>query len=83
VEHDSTYIKFPSIGNFTTIITCTVTTATDGRVYGWIDQPKTRGTFDIAWNWVFLLFIHTYTMLCLNVPSSDETTWVIILRRLY
>jgi hypothetical protein len=34
-------------------------------------------------HWVFLLFTHACTMLCLNVPSSDETIWEFIFRRLY
>lgn len=71
-EHDTTIIT-----------TSTLTVMSDGRVYGWVGQPNCRGTIDIAWSCLFTIFICTYTMLCLNVPSENETTWDIISRRLF
>jgi hypothetical protein len=71
------------IGNSSTILTTsTLTVTSDGRVHGWVHQPNSRGTLDIAWSSLFAIFICTYTMLCLNVPA-DETTWHIIRGRLY
>ena len=70
-------------GNLTTTrTTSTLTVASDGRVYGWVDEPYTRGTLTIAWSCLFTIFICTYTMLCLNVPSKNETSLDIIRRRL-
>lgn len=69
--------------NKTAITTCTVTAASSGLVYGWVHQPDSRGTLDIAWSSLFTIFVCTYTMLCLNVPSEDEILWDTISRRLF
>jgi hypothetical protein len=61
----------------------TVAAASDGLVYRWVHQPNSRRTLDIAWPSLFTIFICTYTMLCLNVPSEDETLWDIMRRRLF
>ena len=52
------------------------------RVHGWVGQPNNRGTIDIIWTSVATIFISTYVMLCLNVPSQGESWWSVAYRRL-
>ncbi|KAI9714773.1 MAG: hypothetical protein M1820_000062 [Bogoriella megaspora] len=54
----------------------------NGRIYGWVDQPSYRGTIDIIWMCLTTTFIATYTVLCLNVPSRGEPWFQIQGRRL-
>ena len=54
----------------------------DGRIYGWISQPNYRGTMDIIWSCLVTIFISTYTILCLNIPSKNDKWYVIYGRRL-
>lgn len=70
------------MGNVT-IISATFETADDGRIYGWIPQPDTRGTFDILTYCLLTIFICSFSILCLNVPTPDETSWQIFRRRLF
>jgi hypothetical protein len=53
------------------------------RVNGWVGQPQTRGTLDIAWTCLFTIFISTFTILCLNVPAPDDGMWRVAGRRLF
>ncbi|KAF2729575.1 hypothetical protein EJ04DRAFT_588566 [Polyplosphaeria fusca] len=48
----------------------------------WVDQPYYRGTFDILWTSLVTIFISTYTMLCLNVPSPKDSYLKLVGRRL-
>lgn len=66
----------------TAITTASITPSIDGRVFGWIGQPNSRGTIDILWDSVFTIFISTYTILTLNVPSRWEPRWSYMGRRL-
>ena len=52
------------------------------RVHGWVGQPNYRGTMDIIWASLAAVFISTYVMLCLNVPSPGEPWWSIAYRRI-
>lgn len=54
---------------------------THHRVHGWVDGRNSRGTLDIIWTSVFTIFVATYTILCLNVPTRDEAWWSITGRR--
>lgn len=67
----------------TTIISTVLHVAGDGRVYGWVGTANARGTFDIAWNCLFTVFICTFTMLCLNVPSYYENNWAMMRRKFF
>ncbi|KAI2465000.1 hypothetical protein F4781DRAFT_425097 [Annulohypoxylon bovei var. microspora] len=58
-----------------------LTTSSNGRVSGWVDQPTLRGTWDIIWTCLVTTFICTYTLLCLNVPPPTESFFVNIRRR--
>lgn len=59
-------------------------TATDQDkfVRGWIHQPNTRGTIDIIETCLITIFLCTWTVLCLNVPSKGEPKTRIFFRRL-
>ena len=52
------------------------------RVTGWVQQPNSRGTWDIILTCLATIFVCTYTMLCLNIPSSKDTTTTIVRRRI-
>lgn len=52
------------------------------RVHGWVGQPNYRGTMDIIWTSLAAVFISTYVMLCLNVPSRGEPWWSVAYRRI-
>ena len=54
----------------------------NNRVRGWVGQPNIRGTIDIIWTSLATIFISTYVMLCLNVPSVGESWWSIAYRRI-
>lgn len=51
-------------------------------VHGWVGQSGDRGTIDITWTSLATMFISTYVMLCLNVPSIGEPWWSITRRRI-
>ncbi|KAL6722316.1 hypothetical protein ACLMJK_001423 [Lecanora helva] len=48
---------------------------------GWVDQPNTRGTFDIIQSSFLTIFFCTWTCLHLNVPAPNEGYWRPILRK--
>jgi hypothetical protein len=50
--------------------------------YGWASQPNNRGTVDILWSCLFTVFLCTWVMLCLNLPSPHESYWSTFLRKL-
>lgn len=50
-------------------------------LHGWVDQPNTRGTFDIIWSCFLTIFLCTWTCLHLNVPASKEGPWRPVLRK--
>ena len=58
-------------------------TGNESIVQGWIDQPDGRGTIDIIWSCIFTLFLCTWVVLCLNVPSEGDTFWYIFRRKCY
>ncbi|KAI1374029.1 hypothetical protein F4677DRAFT_428000 [Hypoxylon crocopeplum] len=68
-----------SLGNVLTVDI--LTTSPNGRVYGWVDQPTLRGTWDIIWTCLVTIFICTYTLLCLNVSALTDSLFVNIRRR--
>ncbi|KAL8694132.1 MAG: hypothetical protein Q9218_001185 [Villophora microphyllina] len=48
---------------------------------GWVDQPNTRGTFDIVQSSFLTIFLCTWTCLHLNLPAANEGTLKPILRK--
>ena len=53
----------------------------DPFVQGWIDQPNNRGTIDIIWSCLLTIFLSTWVVICLNVPSRNEPKVQIFWRR--
>ena len=49
---------------------------------GWVDQPDSRGTFDIITTCVSGILICLWVMLYLNIPYPNEPWWRIIMRKL-
>ena len=49
---------------------------------GWVSQPSGRGTLDIIWSCFFTVFVCTFTVLHLNLPSKTETFWQIQIRKI-
>lgn len=60
----------------------TITTDNEHRIRGWVEQPNFRGSFDIVQTCVTTVFICTYSMLVLNLPSPKESRMRIICRRI-
>ena len=58
-----------------------ITTSRYARIPGWVAQPTSRGTLDILWSCLVAIFICTYTILCLNVPSRNDSWRTILGRR--
>src|ERR1700712_277358 len=50
---------------------------------GWVSSPNGRGTIDILWSCLFTGFLCSWSMLCLNIPSSEDTTIGILYRRFW
>jgi hypothetical protein len=51
-------------------------------ITGWVAQPDSRGTLDVLWNSLFTVFLCTWTVLCLNLPSAEDPRWRIVWRKL-
>lgn len=51
-----------------------------GKV-GWVDQPNQRGTIDIIWSCLLVIFISTWSVLHTNLPTPGESYWSIIIRK--
>ena len=42
---------------------------------GWVNSPDGRGTIDIIWGCTLTIFLCVWTVLTLNVPAPDTTSW--------
>lgn len=42
---------------------------------GWISSPNGRGTIDIIWSCFFLVFLSSWSILCLNLPGDEDSFW--------
>ena len=49
---------------------------------GWVDGPNDRGTIDILWGCCLVLSTALWTVLHLNIPAPNDTTWTILGRKL-
>ena len=67
----------------TTGVSLSNLTVTNSLVYGWVGTVNTRGTIDIAWSSLFTIFVCTFSVLCLNLPSEHESPWRVMRRRLF
>jgi hypothetical protein len=50
---------------------------------GWTSSPNQRGTIDIIWSSLATMFLCSWSVLCLNVPSQDDGFFRIIYRRFW
>lgn len=50
--------------------------------HGWVDSPNGRGTYDIVWTCFFTIFVCTFTVLHLNVPSPHDHYRHILFRKI-
>lgn len=51
----------------------TCTPGGEGEICGWVSGPNSRGTMSIVWSSLTTVFLCTWTVLCLNLPSEGET----------
>ena len=49
--------------------------------FGWVDQPNQRGTIDIIWSCLLVIFTSTWTVLHINVPAEGEGFWTLTIRK--
>lgn len=72
-----------SVNNSMDTVTLGNLTISQGsRIEGWVSQPDFRGTMDILWICLVTIFTCTYTILCLNVPSRNDTRLALVGRRI-
>ncbi|KAH0428848.1 hypothetical protein CcaCcLH18_08835 [Colletotrichum camelliae] len=55
--------------------------ATSEERVGWREGPNTRGTLNLVWSCGVTIFACTWTVMHLNVPSTEDTTMQRFLRR--
>lgn len=48
---------------------------------GWTPQPDGRGTLDILWTCVVTMSLCSWSILCLNMPGTKESKWVVLWRK--
>ena len=49
---------------------------------GWTPQPDGRGTLDILWSCCITMFLCSWSILCVNIPSPHETKITILWRKI-
>ncbi|KAI4156040.1 MAG: hypothetical protein L6R39_001156 [Caloplaca ligustica] len=49
--------------------------------FGWVDQPNQRGTIDIIWSCLLVIFTCVWTVLHINIPKQGEGYWAIVFRK--
>ena len=56
---------------------------TEGAIHaaGWVKAPSGRSTLNIIWSCFFTIFVACWNVLNLNLPSPDERSWQIKLRK--
>lgn len=45
------------------------------KLVGWTSSPNARGTIDIIWSSVFVVFLSTWAALHINVPPVKKSSW--------
>ncbi|KAL8886291.1 MAG: hypothetical protein Q9215_005986 [Flavoplaca cf. flavocitrina] len=48
---------------------------------GWTPQPDGRETLDILWTCVVTMSLCSWSILCLNMPGTKESKWVVLWRK--
>ena len=49
--------------------------------FGWVNPPNIRGTIDIVYSCILIIFTSTWTVLHINVPAESDSFWTILLRK--
>ncbi|KAL8905542.1 MAG: hypothetical protein Q9207_002568 [Kuettlingeria erythrocarpa] len=52
-----------------------------GAKFGWVDQPNQRGTIEIIWSCLLVIFTCVWIVLHINVPKQGEGYWSIFFRK--
>lgn len=50
---------------------------------GWQSQPNPRGTIDIIWACILVIFTCVWTVLHVNIPAPSDGYWSILFRKLH
>jgi hypothetical protein len=50
---------------------------------GWTPSPNGRGSIDIIWSCLVTIFLCSWSVLCLQIPSTEDTRFHILWRRLW
>ncbi|KAG0650328.1 hypothetical protein D0Z07_3230 [Hyphodiscus hymeniophilus] len=66
-------------GNSTSVVNA----IPDGPKRGWSSGPNGRGTIDIIYSCGITMFLCSWSVLCLNVPGSDDSQFRVFRRRIY
>ena len=48
---------------------------------GWVSGSQTRGTLDIIWTCFLVIFTCTWSVLHVNLPTTHESSWQILIRK--
>lgn len=56
-------------------------TTTGNGTVGWVSGPNSRGTIDIIWSSLLTIFLCTWTAVCLNLPSPNDSQFQVFRRR--
>lgn len=51
------------------------------EVVGWVPGPTERGTLTLIWSCVITIFACTWTVLHLNVPAREDSSWTVASRK--
>lgn len=55
--------------------------ATEEITTGWTSSPNNRGTIDIIWSCIVTMFLCSWSVLCLQIPSKRDTKFDLLWRR--
>lgn len=49
---------------------------------GWVSEPNRRGTIDIIWGCLLVLFACVWTVIHLNIPTKADDFWTLFWRKM-
>jgi hypothetical protein len=58
-----------------------IASAEPDMIRGWVHQPNGRGTLDIIISCLVTVFLCSWSVLCLNIPSQDIGRWGFLLQK--
>lgn len=68
-------------GGTTNVTNQSNTTVLQPYTRGWTPSPNGRGTADIIWSCTITMFLCSWSVLCLQVPSQTDTRLALFVRR--